>query len=294
MTAPVIVTTAVLREWALPAPGEDKGSRGQVVVLGGDTSTPGAVRLAGEAALRVGAGKLALATVDRHAAALGTLVPESAVLGLTETEDGAIDPDRLEAFLAKAGSAQAVLVGPGFVDPDPSNALVGALLPQLVELDTGVVLDAMATGFLGEAPDALHRFEGRAVVCANPSELARVAGCEADAVSDDPVAVSLGVARRIRAVVLCGGTQKTIATPDGRVWVVQAGGPGLGVSGSGDVQSGLVAGALARGAEPEQAAVWGGWLHARAGERLSARVGSLGFLARELPDEVPAVLTEVG
>ena len=83
-----MVTPAVLRAWPLPAPGADKHARGQVLVTGGDETTPGAVRLAGEAALRAGAGKLQLATVARHAGPLGTAVPEAAVHGLDAGPDG--------------------------------------------------------------------------------------------------------------------------------------------------------------------------------------------------------------
>lgn len=56
---------------------------------------------------------------------------------------------------------------------------------------------------------------------------------------------------------------------------------GLGTSGSGDVLAGAIAGFAARGVEPERAAVWGAWAHARAGDRLTDDPG-LGFLAREL------------
>ena len=70
--------------------------------------------------------------------------------------------------------------------------------------------------------------------------------------------------------------------------------PGLGVSGSGDVQAGIVTGLLARGADPVQAAVWGAFLHARPGERLAASVGAVGYLASELLGEVPRVLSELG
>jgi NAD(P)H-hydrate repair Nnr-like enzyme with NAD(P)H-hydrate dehydratase domain len=65
------------------------------------------------------------------------------------------------------------------------------------------------------------------------------------------------------------------------------------VSGAGDVRAGLVAGLLARGAEPAQAAVWAGHLHARAGERLTAQLGPLGYLARELAPQVPSLLVEL-
>ena len=71
-----------------------------------------------------------------------------------------------------------------------------------------------------------------------------------------------------------------------------AGHAGLGTSGSGDVLAGAIAGLLARGADLAQAACWATFLHAVAGDRLAARVGRLGFLARELVDQLPIVLTE--
>jgi NAD(P)H-hydrate repair Nnr-like enzyme with NAD(P)H-hydrate dehydratase domain len=112
-------------------------------------------------------------------------------------------------------------------------------------------------------------------------------------VDADPVSAASEVAERSQVVVLVGGTCKHVVTPDGRCWVIEGGGPGLGVSGSGDVQAGIVSGLLARGAEPAQAAVWGGYLHARSGERLAGAVGVVGYLARELPAQVPAVLGEL-
>lgn len=127
----------------------------------------------------------------------------------------------------------------------------------------------------------------------NPTELARTSGCNEADVERDPVGCAATVAKRSGVVVLCGGAEKHVVTPDGDAWAIQGGGPGLGVSGSGDVQSGIVAGLMARGCEPAQAAVWGGYLHARAGERLAAAVGAVGYLSRELPAQVPAVLSEL-
>jgi NAD(P)H-hydrate repair Nnr-like enzyme with NAD(P)H-hydrate dehydratase domain len=78
------------------------------------------------------------------------------------------------------------------------------------------------------------------------------------------------------------------------VWRHEGGNAGLGVSGSGDVLAGLVGGLAARGADIEQAAAWAVRLHARAGERLAARYGTLGYLAREIAPEVPALLQALG
>jgi NAD(P)H-hydrate repair Nnr-like enzyme with NAD(P)H-hydrate dehydratase domain len=81
-----------------------------------------------------------------------------------------------------------------------------------------------------------------------------------------------------------------VAEAGGRLRGVPAGGPGLGTSGSGDVLAGAIGGLIARGAETAEATCWATYLHARAGDRLAERIGPLGFLARELADELPLVL----
>jgi NAD(P)H-hydrate repair Nnr-like enzyme with NAD(P)H-hydrate dehydratase domain len=74
------------------------------------------------------------------------------------------------------------------------------------------------------------------------------------------------------------------------MWIYKGGAPGLGVSGSGDTLAGIVGGLLARGADSLTALLWGVLLHGEAGEVLSRKVGPIGFLAREIPDEIPALL----
>jgi hydroxyethylthiazole kinase-like uncharacterized protein yjeF len=284
-----VVTPRLLRAWALPDPAGGKEARGQLLVVGGRREVPGAARLAGEAGLRAGAGKLAIATVRSVASALGVAVQEAAVLALDEDDDGNLAPSAAPRILERAGRAGAVLVGPGFGDPDASRALLEEVLPRV---DVPVVVDAVASAYLTAHPDGLSHLDGRAVLTVNVSELAATAGLD-DLDEDDVVGVAADLAARCGVVVLCGGEVKVAAAPDGRAWRVEGGTPGLGVSGSGDVQAGAVAGLLARGAEPAQAAVWGGYLHARAGERLAGAVGAIGFLARDLPPELPAVLTEL-
>ena len=86
------------------------------------------------------------------------------------------------------------------------------------------------------------------------------------------------------------GVRSHVVAPDGRAWLYCGGGPGLGISGSGDVLAGIVGGLLARGAEPLTALLWSVWLHGEAGAALDRRIGPRGFLARELPAEIPALL----
>lgn len=287
---PVVVTPAVLKEQPLPEARAGKESRGHVVVVAGTSSTPGAARLAAEAALRVGAGKLTVMTCEPTAVALAVALPEAMVVPLASTPSGHPAGSAVETVVSQAENADAVLVGCGYFDADETLAFLRHLVPRL---PTALVLDACASVYPGEEPEGLRRRDAQAVLTVNPSELALTDGCSDEEVSSDPAGVSRRVSARSGAVVLCGGPEKNIAAPDGRTWVFTGGGPGLGVSGSGDVQAGIVAGLVARGCEPAQAAVWGAYVHGRGGERLAAEVGPVGSLAREQTRLVPTVLTEI-
>ncbi|MDP9434260.1 MAG: NAD(P)H-hydrate dehydratase, partial [Actinomycetota bacterium] len=173
-----------------------------------------------------------------------------------------------------------VVVGPGLLGRASTGELLERLLPRIEQ--ARVVLDAVALSALGEHRHLAGSLEGRLVLTPNSGELAALRGDDDD---DLPLPA---LAERYGAVVSTGGE---VVTPDGRRWVDEAGGIGLGTSGSGDVLAGVVGGLLARGCTPEQAAVWGQYVHAGAGDRLAGQLGRTGFLARELLDELVPVLS---
>src|SRR3954447_13015577 len=285
-----LVTPQVLRGWRLPEPTGGKESRGSILVIGGSPETLGAVTLAAEAALRSGAGKLQVVVPSKVAPHVSIALPEALVRGVPSTEAGAIQASSAELLLDLAQGASAVLIGPGMADVDETRGLVEALLP---ELSGPLALDALGLAAVTADPGCLHHLESRVVLTPNPTELAISLHVDPDEVEDDPAGAARRLAEQTHATVGLGGATSSVAAPDGRLWEDESGGAGLGVSGSGDVRAGVVAGLLARGAEPEQAAVWASYLHGRAGERLAATVGRLGFLARELPPEIPRVIAEV-
>jgi hydroxyethylthiazole kinase-like uncharacterized protein yjeF len=282
MSDPVPLTPRLLREWALPVPDGGKQARGSVLVIGGSRATVGAVLLGGVAALRAGAGVLRMAVAEAGAAALGVAVPEASVVGLPES-GATIDGAAAAAVLAQAvGQADVVLLGPGLDDVDETEALLRGTVDALGG-DTALVLDAYALSALARVPELGRR---AAVLTPNTREGAILLGHELGELSGD----AAGIARRYGAVTSLYGH---VATPRGKRWREDGGDTGLGTSGSGDVLAGMVAGLLARGAAPDQAACWAAYGHAAAGQRLAARVGRIGFLARDLVDEVPRVLAEL-
>ncbi|MFN3924014.1 MAG: NAD(P)H-hydrate dehydratase [Pseudarthrobacter sp.] len=298
--APTLVTPSLLRDWPLPAPGEDKYSRGLVLVIGGARATPGAALLAGAAALRAGAGKLTLAVAESVAVQVGVALPECGAMGLPETSSGSVTGEGLDLISSYLDSADAILVGPGLDDPDLAEDLLRALLEREAaagEKNDGggpaVVLDAFALGALVNVQDRCDPWKGRLILTPNPKEAEILLGRD---LKDLPADV-VEIADRYQAVVSCQGLIARPSGPDApeesELWKITTGYGGLGTSGSGDVLAGAIAGLRARGTTGPQAACWGTHLHAAAADRLASRLGPLGFLARELADELPALMLEL-
>lgn len=294
----------------LPQPDADgdKETRGRVLVAGGTVEVPGAVVLAGVAALRAGAGKLQLATCASVSTAVGVEVPEARVIALPETSAGGIAPRAAPALAVAAAKVHAFLLGPGFSTDLLTAALVRATMRTLCASRGGgagareedgegdraplpfVVIDAGGLAELMPLADVMRRLDGRLVLTPHAGEMAALLGVARELVEGDPLAAAREVSAALRAVVALKGARTIIAAPDGRALRYDGGSVGLATSGSGDTLAGIVAGLLARGADPLAAAAWAAFLHGSAGNVLARRRGPLGFLARELLDEIPALM----
>jgi hydroxyethylthiazole kinase-like uncharacterized protein yjeF len=289
VSKPVVVTTSLLRRWPLPQPSgdADKEDRGVAMVAGGSLETPGALLLAGVAALRAGAGKLQLAAPRSTAPSLGVALPEARVFSLPETSDGYLDRKAGARAVEHARGADAILVGPGMLNEDGIRNFMDEFVRRLA--DKLLVIDAIA---LSAVRGGRYRFteETRVVLTPNAPEMAKIIGGTKAAVEADPRGVAMTVARDLNAVVALKGPETFIATPYGEVFRYSEGDAGLATSGSGDILAGIVVGLLARGATLDQAAVWAVYLHGAAGNRLKRRMGAIGFLARELSDEIPVLM----
>ncbi len=281
------LTPEVLRSWPLPQNSDSKYARGQLLVVGGARATPGAVMLAALAALRVGGGRLSLGVASSVAVPLAVAIPEAGVIGLSETPRGSV-AGQVDELAQEISSADAVLVGPGLDDREETAGLVQAIIDQVAP-DARVLLDADALIALRDiGPIDLA---GRLVLTPNLGEAAALLRCGVEDVEARRVEeVSAEIASRYQAVVTLQGS---VADAAGEVRRVATGHGGLATSGSGDVLAGAITGLLGRGADTDQAAAWGSYIHAAAGDRLAARVGPTGFLARELLDELPRVLVEL-
>jgi hydroxyethylthiazole kinase-like uncharacterized protein yjeF len=239
--------------------------------------------LAAEAVLRVGAGKLQIATAAACQPGMGIAIPEAKVSLILEDTEGhlALAPPELEKEFKRA---DAILVGPGMEACERSASLARQVARAC---SCPLVLDAGALEGLATSP----RPRGGRVITPHFGEMARLLDCTLEEVAANPAAMALEVARATDSVVVLKSPRTYVCCPDRRQWIHTDGSVGLGTSGSGDVLAGLITGLLARGAELEQAAVWGVRLHGKAGELLSKKIGTVGFLAREISPLVPNIMS---
>lgn len=289
----VDVTPELLRAWPLPMPGAhgDKDARGRVLIVGGAPEMPGAVVLSAEAALRAGAGKLQVATCESIAPWVASALPEARVIALPETPEGTFAEAALPRLIELGRSADAIAVGPGQLEHESADALLARWLQALPAVP--VVVDAAALCAVPLLPAAIAACM---ILTPHAGEMARLLERDKDDVTDAAQRSASDAADRFDAVVVGKGAQTFIvdgsraADASRKPFRNRAGNVGLATSGSGDALAGVIAGLAARGASPVQAAVWGVHLHAAAGDALAERIGPLGYLARELLAEIPALM----
>jgi ADP-dependent NAD(P)H-hydrate dehydratase len=285
-----LITPTLLRRLRLPEINGvyGKEARGTVLVVGGSEQIPGAVILAATAALRAGAGKLQIATTRRVAPSVAVTVPEACVIGLRQGAKGELARGACRALHPRLATCDALLIGPGMMDGRAGVELVRRCLA--IEDGPALIVDAAPLMAFATHRRLTGIATAKIVLTPHAGEMATLWGISKEAVLAAPLAVAREAAAQLGAVVALKGACTYIAAPDGTAFHNTAGNDGLGTSGSGDILCGIIAGLCARGADPLRAALWGVYLHARAGDVLARRRGRDGLLARELSAELPRLL----
>jgi ADP-dependent NAD(P)H-hydrate dehydratase len=287
MTKAIALDRAALDDHPLPRVVDgDKESKGRILIVAGSPQVPGAALLAALCAMRAGAGKLRIATAESVAAHVALAMPEAYVVSLAEHRDGGLARSAVDELRRQAEQATAVVAGPGM----ERSKVCGSIAHALLDSPAHLVLDAALLHSLSPLEERERSAGKRPNLLPHQGEMASLLDCEEQEVAADPIGSGIRAAQLYQANVLVKGVTSHVVTPDGRCWTYTGGAPGLGVSGSGDTLAGIVGGLLSRGADPLTALLWGVWLHGEAGAALSKRIGPIGFLAREIPDEIPRLL----
>jgi NAD(P)H-hydrate epimerase len=240
-----------------------KGLFGHALVIGGGPGMPGAARLAGQAALRAGAGLVTVATVDAHVPAIVAGCPELMCRGVSRPRD-------LEPLLDRA---TVVAVGPGLGRGDWSRAVFDLAFDSALPL----IVDADGLNLLAEMPRPRQDW----LLTPHPGEAARLLGTDTASIQADRLAAFRSLSERYGAGVVLKGAGSLVGSPGRPPWLCGFGNPGMAVAGMGDILTGVVAGLAAQLGDLGAAARLGVLAHALAGDD-AARAGARGLMASDL------------
>lgn len=261
-----------LVQWLVPRrPTSNKGDHGKLVVIGGDHGTAGAIRMAGEAALRAGAGLVRVLTRLENIPAIITARPELMVHELT--------PQSLDESLEWA---DVVAIGPGLGQQSWGKKA----LQKVENYRKPMLWDADALNLLAINPDKRHN----RILTPHPGEAARLLNCSIAEIESDRLLSAQRLVKRYGGVAVLKGAGTIVACESGALGIIDAGNAGMASGGMGDVLSGIIGALLGQKLPLYDAAVAGCVAHGAAGDRLAARYGSRGMLATDLFDTLRRVV----
>lgn len=248
-----------------------KGSHGCVLVVGGNHGMAGAVLLAGEAALRCGAGMVSIACRPQHVAAVVAHRPELMCHGLAE--DLKQLTQQLKALIA---SVDCIVVGPGL----GKDQWAQQILSVVREAHLPTIIDADALNLLAGDHDGTSRENW--VITPHPGEASRLLKCSTLNIQNDRFAAIRSLKERYASTVILKGNGSLVIDADEDISVCAAGNPGMATAGMGDVLSGVLAACVAQSKQIPESAKVATLLHAQAADMAVEKSGERGLIASDL------------
>jgi NAD(P)H-hydrate epimerase len=276
-------------------PTANKGTFGKVLVVAGSIDYVGAASLACSAAGRVGAGLVTLACPQTIYPIMAAKLVEPTFLPLRDQE-GSLTAEATHPVLqALSQGYNTLLVGPGLGQSAYVRAFMRQLLPALPAKGLlAVVIDADGLNALAGADAWWEGLSVPIIVTPHPGEMSRLTELPVADIQADRLGIALRQAAHWGAIVILKGAHTVVAAADGRARISPFANAALASGGTGDVLAGAVAGLVAQGLEPFDAAALGVYLHGRAAEKVRRELGDAGLLAGDLLPNLPLMIKEIG
>jgi NAD(P)H-hydrate epimerase len=266
-----------------------KGDFGRLVIVAGSPGKSGAAVLAGQGALKSGAGLVTIASPRSVQPVVAAYAPDYMTEALEETAAGTVHFAAAEHVLNL--NADAIVVGPGLGRGEGVSTFVRELLDNG---ETPLVLDADALNAFADEPSALVGREGRDVIITpHPGEMSRLVGCTIDDVQADRLGIARDFAMSHKLYVVLKGYRTIIATPEGKCFVNPTGSPGMATGGTGDVLSGMLGAWLGQLLDAEAACRLAVYVHGAAGELADADQGEVSMTASDLVQHISDAVLEL-
>ncbi|MEE9203117.1 MAG: NAD(P)H-hydrate dehydratase [Dehalococcoidia bacterium] len=265
-----------------------KGTFGRLLVIAGSVRYTGAAYLACMGACRVGTGLVTLAGPASLHPILAAKLTEATHLPLPEGPPGYLSTAAVSPLAEEMSRYNALLIGCGLGQQPDTAKFIESMFPHLK--DTPSVWDADGLNNLASIPSWPQLLSQGAVLSPHPAEMGRLCGLAVENIQKDRMEVSREMARRWQKVVVLKGAYTVIASPEGQVRLSPFANPALASAGTGDVLAGGIAGLLAQGLSPFDAAALGVYLHGLAGEMVREGMGAAGTLASDLLSVLPRAM----
>jgi NAD(P)H-hydrate epimerase len=276
----------------------NKGTYGHVALFAGGHGYLGAAQIGAEAAARMGAGLVTLATSNDALGSLqARLNPVIMTRSLPSTDKGTIGLAGLNAALELATTCKTAAVGPGLAISHCGETADFAV-KFIEQCSVPIVIDADAIVALSQLPDrgvsVTAKRSSSTIMTPHPGEMAKLLGTDTKSIQSDRPGAVLRAAREYNAIVVLKGDRSLIASPDGTWYINSTGNPGMATGGSGDALTGIIAALLAQGLTAPIAAAAGVFLHGLAGDCAVKRRGAReGLIATDLIDSLGEACAEM-
>jgi hydroxyethylthiazole kinase-like uncharacterized protein yjeF len=286
------VTPSAVSAFFAPRPlDSNKGRFGHVLVVAGSVGKSGAAAMSGMAALRTGAGLVTVASPASVLPMVAGFAPElmTEPLGDAAAMSAAVADAAHVLELAK--SRNVLAIGPGL----SQRPGVAEFVHRLVKgARCPVVLDADGLNAFAGSPEALQGGSRALILTPHPGEMARLIGSSVAEIQANRIAAAREFARRQRCILVLKGFRTVVAYPGGEVWVVATGNPGMATGGTGDILTGMIAGAVAQfPSHIEEAVRAAVFLHGLAGDAASGRIGQEVLVATDLLHFLPLAFRQM-
>ena len=269
-----------------------KGKSGHLVVVAGSTGKTGAAAMTAVSAMRAGAGLVTLGIAESLNPVVEAQVLEVMTAPLSQSRNGILADSALDEVLALADGKSCLAIGPGIGQDAETRSLVEKVISRI---DIPMVIDADGLNNIAGQTGILKKLKAPAVLTPHPGEMARLIETTPAAIQQNRLECARDFATHFGVHLVLKGAASVIAHPDGSVFINPTGNPGMASGGMGDVLTGVLAGLIAQGFSPKEAAHAAVYIHGAAADTLATSMGPFGYLAgdvmKAIPGEIKTILT---
>jgi NAD(P)H-hydrate epimerase len=263
---------------------------GKLFILAGSPGMTGAAALAASAALRTGVGLVNIGIPQNLNPVMEIKITEGLTVPLAETIEGTVAKDALPGIKNRIDWADTVVIGPGCGRTEETLETLRESILYCLETDTKTLIDADGLFALAENINLCKRLNSNFLLTPHHGEFLRLISSSKEKLQSEPWQCLEDFLKDNDVTVNLKGVPSMVGSSGGQMYVNPTGNVSLAKGGSGDVLAGIIGGLMARGLEPDAAAITGNYIHGEAADLLLSTQTAISILPTDLLDVLPELL----